>query len=106
MSKLLINKLLLKQKLYGLKLQEGSDLQQHVNALNQIISDLARLDVKNENEDKTCIMLCFLPSYEHLGTTLMYGKNSINLDVIQAALMFTFNRDKMQWRVRKAMVCM
>ena len=40
MSNLLTNKLYLKQKLYGLKMVEGSDLSQHINVFNQIISDL------------------------------------------------------------------
>ena len=40
MSKLLKNKLLLKKKLYGLKIAEGLALDQHINVFNQIISDL------------------------------------------------------------------
>lgn len=35
MSKTLTNKLYLKQKLYGLKMQEGADLTAHVNVFNQ-----------------------------------------------------------------------
>ena len=40
MSKSLINKLLLKKNLYGLKMVEGSTLDQHINVINQIISDM------------------------------------------------------------------
>jgi hypothetical protein len=40
MSKSLTNKLSLKQGLYGLKMAEGSDLSQHINIFNHIISDL------------------------------------------------------------------
>ncbi|OIW09522.1 hypothetical protein TanjilG_11644 [Lupinus angustifolius] len=40
MSKSLTNKLYLKQRLYGLKMQEGADLQQHLNNFNQVINDL------------------------------------------------------------------
>ncbi|KAK4382511.1 Retrovirus-related Pol polyprotein from transposon TNT 1-94 [Sesamum angolense] len=39
------NKLYMKQRLYRLKMQEGSNLAQHVNIFNQIITDLAHLDV-------------------------------------------------------------
>ena len=46
MSKSLTSKLLLKKKLYGLKMAEGSALDQHINMFNQIISDLNRVDVK------------------------------------------------------------
>lgn len=84
MLKSLTNKLYLMQKLYGLKMQEGADLQQHVNAFNQIISDLARLDVNVEDKDKTCILLC---SYKNLVTTLTYEKDSITLEAIQIAIM-------------------
>ncbi|KAE8705298.1 Mitogen-activated protein kinase kinase kinase YODA [Hibiscus syriacus] len=44
MSKSLTTKLYLKQRLYGLKMQDDHDLAQHVNVFNQIVSDLARLD--------------------------------------------------------------
>lgn len=55
-----------------------------MNAFNQIISDLARLDVNVEDEDKTCILLC---SYKNLVTTLTYEKDSITLEAIQIAIM-------------------
>ena len=75
MSKSLMNKLYLNQRLYGLKMQEGSNLAQHVNIFNQIFTNLVRVDVKIEDEDKVIILLCSLPpSYEHLVTTLTYGK--------------------------------
>ncbi|KAL0371814.1 UNVERIFIED_CONTAM: hypothetical protein Scaly_0863000 [Sesamum calycinum] len=88
MSKSITKKLYLKQRLYGLKMQEGSDLAQHVNVFNQIITDLARLDVNIVDEDRVMIMLCLLPfSYEHLVTTLTYGKETIKVDEITAALL-------------------
>ncbi|KAE8681319.1 hypothetical protein F3Y22_tig00111330pilonHSYRG00089 [Hibiscus syriacus] len=88
MSKSLTTKLYLKQRLYGLKIQEDHDLAQHVNVFNQIVSDLARLDVKIEDEDRAMILLCSLPSsYEHMVTTLTYGKETINVEEITAALL-------------------
>ncbi|RVW71367.1 Retrovirus-related Pol polyprotein from transposon TNT 1-94 [Vitis vinifera] len=69
MSKLLRNKVYLKQKLYGLKMVEGSDLSQHINVLNHIISDLKQIDVKFEDEDKALMLLNSLPAsstYENL----------------------------------------
>ena len=39
-SKSLMNKLYLKQKLYKLKMGESSDLRQHISRFSQIISDL------------------------------------------------------------------
>ncbi|KAL0337525.1 UNVERIFIED_CONTAM: hypothetical protein Scaly_2027600 [Sesamum calycinum] len=66
----------------------GSDLAQHVNVFNQIITDLACLNVNIEDEDRVMILLCLLPfSYEHLVTTLTYGKETIKVDKITAALL-------------------
>lgn len=82
MSKTLMNKLFTKQCLYSLKIQEGGDLQPHVSIFNHILTNLTWLGVNIDNEDKS-IFLCFLPnSYDHLVTTLTYGKESITLNVI------------------------
>ena len=56
MSKSLTNKLILKKKLYGLKMVDVSTLDQHINMFNQIISDLNRVDVKFEGEDIVLIL--------------------------------------------------
>lgn len=88
MSKSLTNKLYLKQKLYGLKMQEGTDLVQHINFFNHTVSDLQRIEVVIEDEDKAMILLCSLPpSYEHLVTTLTWGKDTLKVDEITTALL-------------------
>jgi hypothetical protein len=58
MSKTVTTKLYLKQKLYGLKMQEGSDLAGHINVFSQMVTDLEQLGVKIETEDKAIILLC------------------------------------------------
>ena len=88
MSKTLTRKLYLKQKLYGLKMQEGSDLAEHINVFNQLIDDLRKVDVKIDDEDRAIILLCLLlGSYEHLVTTLTYGKEDVKVDEIVTALL-------------------
>ena len=88
MSKSATNKLYLKQKFYGLKMQEGSDLVEHVNTFNQLATDLARLDVKIDDEDKALLFLVSLPSsYEHLVITLTQEKITVNNEEITAALL-------------------
>ncbi|KAE8733183.1 Detected protein of unknown function [Hibiscus syriacus] len=53
--------------MFGGRGHDDHDLAQHVNVFNQIVYDLAWLDVKIEDEDKTMILLCSLPpSYEHM----------------------------------------
>ncbi|KAJ9682105.1 hypothetical protein PVL29_018140 [Vitis rotundifolia] len=74
----------------------GSDLSQHINVFNQIISDLKRIDVKFEDEDKALMLLNFLPAYstyENLVTTLMWGKETLDLDEITSVLL-GFNQRK------------
>ena len=80
MSKSLTNKLYLKQWLYGLKIAEGSDLSQHINVFNQIISDLKRVDVKFEDKDKALNSLPTSSTYENLVTTLTWGKETLELE--------------------------
>ena len=89
------NKLFLKQELYGLKMQEGANLTEHVNAFNRVISDLARIEVKVEDEDRALLMLTSLPkSYKGLVVTLTYGKTSITSSEVQTALLSYDQREK------------
>jgi hypothetical protein len=93
MSKSLTSKLHLKQKLFGLKMSEGADLRQHINIFKQIISDLLRIDVKFEDEDKAMMLLTSLPaSYEHLVTTLLYGKETLEVEEVSNALLDHYQR--------------
>ena len=94
MSKSLTNKLLLKKKFYGLKMVEGLALDQHISVFNKIISYLNRVDVKFEEEDMALILLNSLPeSYNNLVTTLMWGKETLELEEITHALL-SFNQRK------------
>ena len=44
--------------------------------------------MKIEDEDRAIILLCSLPSsYEHIVTTLTYGKETIKVEEITAALL-------------------
>jgi hypothetical protein len=72
------NKLYLKQKLYGLRMQEWVDLTKHVNEFKYVVLDLARIEVKVEDDEKALLMLNLLPkSYKALVVTPTYGKRSI-----------------------------
>ncbi|XP_045825325.1 uncharacterized protein LOC123917602 [Trifolium pratense] len=87
-SKTRMNRLFTKMRLYSLKMREGSDLQQHVNTFNNIITELVKLGVKIDDEDSAIMLLCSLPSsYKHLVNTLIYGKDTISLNVITATLL-------------------
>ncbi|KAJ9678254.1 hypothetical protein PVL29_022989 [Vitis rotundifolia] len=55
-----------------------------------IISDLKRIDVKFEDEDKALMLLNSLlvfSTYENLVTTLMWGKETLDLEEITIVLL-------------------
>lgn len=75
MSKSLIYKLYLKQKLYSLKMQEGAYLVQHIKIFNHTVNDLQRIEFRIEDEDKAMILLCsLLLLYEHLVVVFTWEK--------------------------------
>jgi len=54
-----------------------------------------KVDVKIDDEDRAIILLCSLPrSYEHLITTLTYGKEDIKVEDIVAVLLAHDQRRK------------
>ena len=63
---------------------------------NKIISDLKRIDVKSEDEDNALMLLNSLSTssmYENLVTTLMWGKETLDLEKIMSVLL-GFNQRK------------
>lgn len=70
------------------------DLTAHVNVFNQLVTDFMKMDVEVDDEDKAIVLLCSLPeSYEHVVTTLTYGKETIKTKDITSALLA---RDQMR----------
>ena len=75
---------------------EGSDLSQYINVFNHNINDLKRIDVKFEEEDKALMLLNSLPvssTHENLVTTMMWGKETLDLEEITSVLL-GFNKRK------------
>ena len=58
-TKSLSNKLYLKKQLYGLGMNKGTMVLEHLNFFNKVISELLALDVKI-GEDKALILLSSL----------------------------------------------
>src|SRR4051812_23158553 len=77
----------MKKQLYCLRMAEGTPILQHLNASNKIVIDLLALEVKLEEEDKTLILLSSLPpSFDHLVTTILYGKETLELKNVRMML--------------------
>lgn len=74
MTKSLANKLRLKERLYTIRMAEGTSIQTHLDEFNSIIIDLENLDVKIEDEDKAVLLIVSLPpSYKHFKEIMLYG---------------------------------
>ena len=87
MTKSLTNKLLLKQRLFGLRMQEGMSLREHLDQLNTILLELRNIDVKIEDEDAALILLVSLPlSYENFVQSFIVGKDTITLEEGRSSL--------------------
>ena len=87
-TKSLTNKLLLKQRLFSVRMQSGTPLQEHLEKLNSILLDLRNLDVKVDDEDAALILLVSLPSsYENFVESFVVGKDSLTLEEVKAALL-------------------
>jgi len=87
MAKGIENKLFLKRKLFSFRYVEGTSMPEHLNNLNKILADLQNLEVAIADEDKDVVLINSLPdTYEHLATTLMYGKDTLRFDDVSNAL--------------------
>jgi len=95
MTKSLSNKLYLKKQLYGLRMKEGTTVLEHLNFFNKIINELLTVDIKIDKEDKALILLSSLPeSYDHIVTTILYGKETIILEEVTSTLLSNEIRKK------------
>jgi len=83
--KSLSNKLYVKKQLYGLRMNEGTAVLEHLIFFNKVISELLTFDVKIDEEDKALILLSSLPeSHDHIFTTMLYGKDTLNLEEVMS----------------------
>jgi len=88
MTKSLSNKLYRKKQLYGLRMKEGTTMLEHLNFFNKVISEILAVDVKIDKEDKALILLSSLPeSYDHIITTMFYGKETLILEEVTSTLL-------------------
>ncbi|GJW36494.1 hypothetical protein Tco_0059414 [Tanacetum coccineum] len=87
MTKSLTNKLLLKQRLFSLRMKEGSSLKENLDALNSILMDLKNVEVNIEDEDAALVLLVSLPpSFESFVSSFVVGKDTITLEDVRSSL--------------------
>ena len=87
MAKGVTNPLLLKSRLYDLRLQEGKPMNSHLYEFYSIIMNLQNIDVKVDDEALAILLLCsLLPSYKHFRKTLLYGRDTLSSEDVGKAL--------------------
>jgi hypothetical protein len=88
MTKSLTNRLILKERLYTLRMTEGTSIKSHISEFSSIIVDLQNLEVIIEDEDQALILLCSLPpSYKHLREIILYGRETISIEDVKQSLL-------------------
>ncbi|GJY58466.1 hypothetical protein Tco_0458358 [Tanacetum coccineum] len=85
-SKSLTHILFLKMELYSLKLEEGSNLHDHINSFNQLVYQLTNVDDAIKDEEQALLMLSSLPkSYKPFMQTMLTGRTALTFeDVLKA----------------------
>ena len=88
MTKILSNKLYLKKQLYGLRMNEGTAVLEHLNFFKKVISELLTVDAKIDEKSKALILLSSLSqSYDHIVTTMFYSKKILILEEVTLTLL-------------------
>ncbi|GJU39151.1 retrovirus-related pol polyprotein from transposon TNT 1-94 [Tanacetum coccineum] len=86
-SKSLTHRLFLKMELYSLKLEEGSNLHDHINSFNQLVCQLANVDDAIKDEEQALLMLSSLPkSYKPFVQTMLTGRTTLTFEDVLKAL--------------------
>ena len=74
LKKSLANWLILKQRLFLLRMHDGTPIKSHIVEFFSIINDLDKIEVKIEDEDQALLLLCSLPSsYKSFREAIIYG---------------------------------
>lgn len=87
MTRSLTNKLLLKQRLFLLRMKDGMLLKDHLDELNSIFMDLKNVEVKIDDEDAILILLVSLSSsYENLVNSFIVGRDTISMEEFRSSI--------------------
>jgi transposase InsO family protein len=89
MKKSLANKLRLKERLYTIRMAEGTSIQSHLNEFNSLIIDLEKLDVKIDDEDKAILLVVSLPAtFNHFKEIMLYGnQDTLSFENVKSNLL-------------------
>ena len=96
-SKAVPNRLYLKQRLFGFRMDEHKSLKDNKNEFLKIIQDLESISVEIDEEDQAVILLNSLPkSYSNFVETLKYGRQTLKLEEVVEAISSKDSENKMR----------
>ena len=103
--KYLVNKLFLRNKLYLLRMSDGSSVTRHLNAFNTL-SQLSFMDIKITQEEKCISLLCSFPnSWDSLVVAIESNTTTLSLeDVVSYLLSEEMRRKNMEGSTKYAFV--
>jgi pantothenate kinase len=94
-SNSLVNKLLLRNNLYNLRMRDGDSVVEHLNTFNTMVSQSVFVEIKISDEDKCIHLLCCLAdSWDSLVVAI--GSNTISLKFDEVVSSFFFGGDEME----------
>jgi hypothetical protein len=87
-SKSLVNKILLRNKLYNLRMRDGDSVAEHLNAFNTMVSQLVSVVITISDEDKCISLLCSLPdSWDSLFVAIGSNATTLKFDEVVSSLL-------------------
>ena len=87
MSKAVPNRIHLKQKFFGFKMDERKSLVDNMDEFKKLFQDLESMSIEMNDEDQAVILLNSLPKpYENFVDTLKYCRQTLKQEEIEAAI--------------------
>eukprot|EP00253_Pinus_taeda_P006999 PITA_06999 len=94
-SKFLVNKLFLQKKMYNPRMKDGDSVTEHMNAFNNVVSQLLSIDIKISDDDKCISLLCSVPdSWDSLVIAIGSNATALQFDEIVSSLLTEEMRQK------------
>ncbi|KAG8475541.1 hypothetical protein CXB51_032350 [Gossypium anomalum] len=84
-TKSLANRLVLKQRLFTFRMNEGELIRDHISQFITLLNDLNNVEVHIDDEDQAMLLLCSLPPlYKSFRETLIYGRDKLSFEDVKA----------------------
>ncbi|MFQ6668891.1 hypothetical protein Gotur_034366 [Gossypium turneri] len=92
-TKSLANRLVLKQRLFTFRMNEGELLRDHISQFITLLNDLKNVEVYIDDKDQAMLLLCSLPpSYKSFKETLIYSRDKLLFKDVKGHLL---SKDKL-----------